>query len=161
MTTIIHGDNGVVFPDSTTQGTALTTGNQTFTGVKTFASAPVLSAGATVGSATMAAPSGTAPLYVARAWASLSANSAANPTLNVSGNVASVTRSTTGQYAVTFTTAMPDASYSVQVNHGQLGMITMASTLTTTGFTIGAFVATTGAYADLATSIPFSFVVFR
>lgn len=43
MTTIIHGDNGIVFPDATTQGTALTTGAQNITGQKTFLSAPVFS----------------------------------------------------------------------------------------------------------------------
>lgn len=44
MPTIIHGDNGVTFPDSTVQGTALTTGAQNITGQKTFLSAPIFNA---------------------------------------------------------------------------------------------------------------------
>lgn len=160
MTTIIHGDNGVVFPDSTTQGTALTTGNQTFAGVKTFASAPVLSAGATVGSATMAAPSGTAPLFGARAWCIFNGNTTGTNAPIAGGNVSTVTRNSAGSYTVNLTTAMPDSDFAyvgICPGNGPL-LVVVPVSKTTSSLTFNTQAPSTGAVID---TNPISIVVFR
>ena len=51
---------------------------------------------------------GSAPLYGCRAWVNFDGSG----TIRASGNVASVTRNNTGDFSITFTTAMPDADYS-------------------------------------------------
>ena len=65
--------------------------------------------------------SGDAPVYGCRAWVNFDgtkdtsgATSTANTNrlIRASGNVASVLRNGTGDYTITFTTAMPDANYS-------------------------------------------------
>jgi hypothetical protein len=66
-----------------------------------------------VGSAVMATPTGSAPLYACRAWVNF--DGVTGPTTRGSGNVSSVTRTATGKYTINFTTAMPDANYAVQV----------------------------------------------
>ena len=64
--------------------------------------------------------SGDAPVYGCRAWVNFDgtkdtsgASSTANTNrlIRASGNVASVLRNGTGDYTITFTTAMPDADY--------------------------------------------------
>lgn len=89
-------------------GTALITG------------AASLSSTLTVGSATMAVPSGTAPIFGARAWVTFNgfrdttgvvSATATNRQLLSSGNVASVMRLSAGIYEIVFTTAMPNANY--------------------------------------------------
>jgi hypothetical protein len=57
--------------------------------------------------------SGDAPIYACRAWVNF--DGVTGPTVRGSGNVSSVTRNSTGNYTVNFTTAMPDANYVVQV----------------------------------------------
>lgn len=52
---------------------------------------------------------GSAPMYACRAW--IKGN--ADGTIAASGNVASVTKNGTGDYTVTFTTAMQDANYAI------------------------------------------------
>jgi hypothetical protein len=59
---------------------------------------------------------GTAPYYGVRAWANYNGIS---DTLNASGNIASVVRNSTGNYTFTFTTAMPDANYSLTISMSQ------------------------------------------
>ena len=50
--------------------------------------------------------------YKCRAWVNF--NGTTSPgTIRASGNVSSVTKNGTGDYTVNFTTAMPDANYSV------------------------------------------------
>jgi hypothetical protein len=53
---------------------------------------------------------GSAPYYGARAWVNFDGT---NGTIRASGNVSSVTRNSTGNYTINFTTAMPDTNYSV------------------------------------------------
>ena len=74
----------------------------------------------TVGPAVMDAPTGSAPLFACRAWVNFDgtrdttgAASTANTNrlIRGSGNVTSVLRNGTGDYTITFTTAMPDANY--------------------------------------------------
>lgn len=68
------------------------------------------------------AQSGSAPIYGCRAWVNFNgtkdttgAASTANTNrlIRASGNVASVLRNGTGDYSITFTTAMPNANYAV------------------------------------------------
>lgn len=56
------------------------------------------------------AQSGSAPIYGARAWVNF--NGTGTVAIRASGNVSSITDNGTGIYAVSFTTAMPDANYS-------------------------------------------------
>ena len=67
----------------------------------------------TLGTSTLSAPSGTAPMFAARAWADINGTAS---TINASGNVSSVTLLSAGRYRVNFTTAMPSASYAVIAN---------------------------------------------
>jgi len=55
---------------------------------------------------------GTAPIYACRAWVNFSGTGTVS--IRDSGNVSSITDNGTGDYTVNFTTAMPDANYSVQ-----------------------------------------------
>jgi len=58
--------------------------------------------------------SGSAPVYAARAWVNF--NGTGTVAIRASGNVSSVTRNATGEFTVNFTTAMPDANYSIVAN---------------------------------------------
>ena len=87
-------------------------GNKTYTGTAAFNGAATFSAASTFGSAPMPTPTGAAPVFGARAWVNFVGSTGA---INASGNVTSVTRNGVGDYTVNFTTAMPDANYSVSV----------------------------------------------
>jgi hypothetical protein len=52
-----------------------------------------------------------APIYACRAWVNF--NGTGTVAIRDSGNVASITDNGTGDYTVNFTTALPDANYSV------------------------------------------------
>ena len=64
-----------------------------------------------IDSAQFATVSGTAPLYACRAWVNF--NGTGTVAIREDGNVTSITDSGTGDYTVNFTTAMPDANYSI------------------------------------------------
>ena len=66
-----------------------------------------------LGSATMTAPSGTAPIFGARAYAYIPTSVPSGTRPPYSGNVASITRMSTKVTKVTFLTPMPHASYTV------------------------------------------------
>lgn len=58
------------------------------------------------------AQSGSAPVFGARAWGRFNGTgSVGNQTITGSGNIASVAKTDTGRYTITFTTAMPSANY--------------------------------------------------
>lgn len=59
--------------------------------------------------------SGAAPMFACRAWVEFGWNGS-SVVIHASGNVASVVRSSTGIYVITFTVAMPDDDYSIQAN---------------------------------------------
>ena len=61
-------------------------------------------------SSTLTTTTGSAPYYGARAWASFAESSAS---LESSANISSLTDNGTGDFTLTFTTAMPDANYAV------------------------------------------------
>jgi hypothetical protein len=62
-----------------------------------------------INSAQVATVSGTAPLYLCRAWVNF--NGTGTPAIRASGNVSSLTDNGVGDYTVNFTTAMPDTNY--------------------------------------------------
>ena len=62
-----------------------------------------------INSAQVATVSGTAPLYMCRAWVNF--NGQGTVAIRSSGNVSSITDNGTGDYTINFTTAMPDTSY--------------------------------------------------
>lgn len=84
------------------------------------------------------AQTGTAPIYGARAWVNF--NGTGTVAIRASGNVSSITDNGTGDYTVNFSTAMPDASYSV-VFGGLFGTngtnLTLPSIQTTGGVLAG------------------------
>ena len=69
-----------------------------------------------IGDAVQATPTGSAPLFAARAWVNF--NGTGTVAIRASGNVTSITDNNTGDYTVNFTTAMPNGDYSVQGNIG-------------------------------------------
>jgi hypothetical protein len=67
------------------------------------------------------AQTGSAPIFAARAWGRfVGTGSVGNQTITGSGNIATVSKTATGFYTVTFTTAMPNTTYCV-VGSAQLG----------------------------------------
>ena len=68
----------------------------------------------TIDSASVPTVSGTAPLYMCRAWVNF--NGTGTVAILASGNVSSITDNGTGDYTVNFTTAMPDANYSISTS---------------------------------------------
>ena len=69
-----------------------------------------------IDSAQIATVSGTAPLYMARAWVNF--NGQGTVAIRASGNVTSITDNGVGSYTVNMTTAMPDANYAICGNVG-------------------------------------------
>ena len=59
---------------------------------------------------------GDAPIYACRAWVNFDGTTTV-PTIRASGNVSSVTRNSTGDYTVNFTTDMPDADYAASISN--------------------------------------------
>lgn len=74
--------------------------------------------------------SGSAPLYVARAWTNINATSGV-PVPRASGNVGSITDNGVGDYTVVFTTAMPTANYAIA------GICSQNTLTDTNGFSVG------------------------
>ena len=64
-------------------------------------------------SSTLTTTTGSAPYYGARAWCDLDGTGTA--TVDASGNISSVTDNGTGDYTLTFTTALPDTNYNCVV----------------------------------------------
>ena len=126
----LDGTLGITTPSETNTGTLSVTGVTTLTGGLN-AALPVLSGGTgvttktgtgavvlgtsptlttpTFDSASLATVSGTAPLYMCRAWVNF--NGTGTVAIRASGNVSSITDNGTGDYTVNFTTAMSDANY--------------------------------------------------
>lgn len=61
---------------------------------------------------TLFSASGSAPVFAARAWARFDGSSGSTA-LTAGGNIASISRTSTGQYSITFTTALEDTNYAV------------------------------------------------
>ena len=69
--------------------------------------------------------SGSAPVYACRAWVNF--NGAGTVAIRASGNVSSITDNATADYTINFSTAMPDANYSVVATIGDTGAESGAS----------------------------------
>ena len=87
-------------------GTGVTT--STGSGANVLGTSPTLTT-PTINSAQVETVSGTAPLYMARAWVNF--NGQGTVAIRASGNVSSITDNGAGNYTVNFTTAMPDVNY--------------------------------------------------
>ena len=61
------------------------------------------------------AQTGSAPIYGVRAWCVFNGTTAGTNAPIAGGNIASITRNSVGDYAVTFTTPMPSANYCVTI----------------------------------------------
>ena len=72
-----------------------------------------------INSAQVETVSGTAPLYMARAWVNF--NGTGTVAIRASGNVSSITDNGTGDYTVNFTTAMPDVNYAADISVSRSG----------------------------------------
>ena len=140
-------------------------GSGTITGASTLATAVASPAFTTptIDSAQIPTVSGTAPLYMCRAWVNF--NGTGTVAIRGSGNVTSITDNGTGDYTVNFTTAMPDANYSTNVTSGPnnasvggiLGEAACYSVILTSSIRI-AFIVHTGSIVDT----PYGFVaIFR
>lgn len=117
-------DRTLNLPDSSTTvvGTdaTQTLSNKTFSGATTF------------GSASLAQPDGSAPLYMCRAWVNF--NGTGTVAIRASGNVSSITDDGTGLYVVNFTNTMPDSNYVVSVvGNGDAAVAYTDGTRTTSG----------------------------
>jgi hypothetical protein len=64
--------------------------------------------------------SGSAPVYACRAWVNFDGTTSPG-TIRASGNVSSVTKNSTGNYTVNFTTATPDVNYAVNFTGNNTG----------------------------------------
>lgn len=62
---------------------------------------------------------GSLEFFKCRAWVNF--NGTGTVAIRASGNVSSITDNGTGDYTVNFTTAMPDANYSIALGSGTLG----------------------------------------
>ena len=87
-------------------GTGVTT--STGSGAVVLGTSPTLTT-PTFDSASLVTISGTAPLYMCRAWVNF--NGTGTVAIRASGNVSSITDGGTGTYTVNFTTAIVDANY--------------------------------------------------
>lgn len=89
--------------------------------------APNFANGLKLGTAGVLGPvTGDAPMYACRAWVNF--NGTGTVAIRASGNVSSITDNGTGDYTVNFTTAMPDANYSVHINGSRIGVNDGATT---------------------------------
>jgi hypothetical protein len=74
------------------------------------------------------AQTGSAPIYGCRAWVNF--NGTGIVSIRASGNVSSIIDNGVGDWTVNFTTAMPDANYSIGgLGSGAFGVINNAYTL--------------------------------
>jgi hypothetical protein len=97
--------------------------------------------------------SGSAPIYACRAWVNFdgTTNTAGFCTIRDSGNVSSITDNNPGNWTVNFTTSMSDNNYAAFASFqtpvwGDLQIHNYS--FTTSGFTIGIAVNTTGSGTD-------------
>jgi hypothetical protein len=87
--------------------------------------------------------------YGCRAWVNFDGTTTP-PTIRASGNVSSITRSATGEFQMNFTTAMPDANYSlVGTTNDNAGLVsTLGGTYSTTSARVYTSVTLNGAAAN-------------
>jgi len=103
--TLAIGLSGTALPVAN-GGTGVTT--STGSGAVVLGTSPTLTT-PTINSAQVATVSGTAPIYMCRAWVNYNGQSSA--AIRGSGNISSITINATSDWTLNFTTAMPDANY--------------------------------------------------
>jgi hypothetical protein len=163
MSLILSGDTGV--PVTTVTGTLPVANGGTGVATSTGTGAVVLGTSPTLVTPLLGTPtsgvltnctglpalstaSGSAPSYSARAWVKFAG---ASGTISVSANVTSVTRNSTGNYTVNFTTAMPTTSYAHIVtveNSGTYAATVSGASTTSASSTIIVFNTSNGAAND-------------
>ncbi len=102
MSLILDGTTGVTFP-------AGGSGNVAGTVVGTSDTQSLTNK--SLNGASFGTVSGSAPLFLCRAWVNF--NGTGTVAIRASGNASSLVDNGTGDYTVNFTTAMPDANYSL------------------------------------------------
>lgn len=122
------GDDAVTFDDTGIQAGSYKPGSIVDTDLTLSAnSAPVKVALNAVGDA---------PIFACRAWVNF--NGTGTVAIRASGNVSSITDNGVGDYTVNFTTAMPDANYTMVANgrdssnRGDVGIFQISGGLKTT-----------------------------
>ena len=171
MAITLDGTLGITTPSETNTGTLSVTGVTTLTGGLN-AALPVLSGGTgvttktgtgavvlgtsptlttpTFDSASLATISGTAPLYMCRAWVNF--NGTGTVAIRASGNVSSITDGGVGTYTVNFTTAIVDANYSSLMTIGTNSNRGVASDTAATGtLSLRTYITSTGGLEDQST----------
>ena len=103
-------------------GSGVTT--STGTGANVLGTSPTLTT-PNIDSAQVATVSGTAPLYMARAWVNF--NGTGTVAIRASGNVSSITDNGTGDYTINFTTALPDGNYAPVISSNNTSSNTSVS----------------------------------
>ena len=120
-------------------------GATTGTGSVVLATSPTITTGTltsptlttpTINSAQVPTVSGTAPLYMCRAWANI--DGVGTVTLRGSGNVSSVSDNGTGAYTVNINTNITDANYAVVLGAGNTSNATVCKIADTPAITSGA-----------------------
>jgi hypothetical protein len=125
-------------------------GSGTITGATTLATtvaSPTLTT-PNIDSAQIPTVSGTAPLYMCRAWVNF--DGTGTPAIRASGNVTSITDQGVGDYTLNLTTALPDINYSVAGFVNENGRIVTGRgvAFTTSAIRIGCFIATNQTQED-------------
>ena len=101
-----------------------------------------------IDSAQIPTVSGTAPLYMCRAWVNF--NGTGTVAIRASGNVTSITDQGVGDYTINLTTALPDINYSVAGFVNESGRIVTGRgvAFTTSAIRIGSYVASSQTLED-------------
>ena len=148
-------DSTLTLPDSAGELLTTTGDGSQLTGISSYADSDAL---------TLFNATGSAPVYACRAWVNF--NGTGTVAIRESGNVSSITDNGTGQYKVNFSTAMPDANYTIHVTamddsygngNGVHSSIHATGGLESNGVSINQY-SWTGSYVDLST---FCVTVFR
>ena len=142
-----NSDRAIALPDAA--GTVFVSGQALSATTGSF------SGDVTLGSSVLATPSGSAPSYTCRAWVNF--NGTGTVAIRASGNVSSITDNGTGDYTVNFTTAMPDANYSVggtssRLNSGDPGILSPIA-LSAGSVQVQTGLRTTGSYDNSINSV--------
>ncbi len=131
LTTGTTTGTAAVLTADTTGDCVIKTGSSATTAMTISGStqAVTLAGSLVLGSSTLAAPSGSAPSFTCRAWVNF--NGTGTVAIRASGNVSSLVDNGVGDYTVNFTTAMPDADYSVSGAQGDTGSTNAAGMFAT------------------------------